>query len=75
MGHQSGAGWKVKAWAAEVSKKGDLDPWCPFAPLPFLFFQIENEDLILGGVAWDHEARTAKTNATIPEIAEQKDCA
>lgn len=27
MGHQSGAGWKVKAWAAEVSKKGDLDPW------------------------------------------------
>ena len=48
---------------------------CPFAPLPFLFLQIENEDLILGGVAWDHEARIAKTNATTPEIAEQKDCA
>lgn len=27
MGHQSRAGWKGKAWAAEVSKKGDPDPW------------------------------------------------
>ena len=27
MGHQSRAGWKGKAWAAEVSQKGDPDPW------------------------------------------------
>ena len=27
MGHQRRAGWKVKTWAAEISKKGDLDPW------------------------------------------------